>query len=363
MGAAGWLVLAVILSLGQAMPGAETHSNADSNSTAATLPELSLTFLHINDVHGQMTGIPASGKETGGYARLATQVREFRARTNAQRCFLVHAGDEFSVKRDGPQTLGTALSLKTHGAADVPVLNALRLDCWAPGNGEFYGGLSNLQARFREANFSVLTANVLQRDAQDQPLGKAFVIESAGPVKVAFLGLNFIHDETLKAMPLTLADPLAIARKLVPELRRQADVVVAVTHIGLAQDRRLAAEVEGLDLILGGHSHSVLPKGQWATNAATGRKVLICQTGDYLRRLGVVEMKLAHQDGRWQVTGQTAKLIVLDDKVKPDEAIAQRIGSLAKEWEVTPPPRPPATNAPATAKLTNSAPAMRLENN
>jgi 5'-nucleotidase/UDP-sugar diphosphatase len=326
--------LAALLLLGKAVFGADTN-------VAEALQQVSLTFLHINDVHGQMTGFPSPRKEVGGYARLATQIKELRAQDPAMHGFLVHAGDEFSVKVDGPQTLGTALSLQTHGAADIAVLNALRLDIWTPGNGEFYGGLSNLQARIRQAEFSVLTANVTRRD-NDQPLGQAFVIKTAGPVKVAFFGLNWIRPETLQPMPLTFADPIATAQKLVPELRRQADVVVAVTHIGLVQDILLAARVDGLDLILGGHSHNVLPKGQWIT-APSGRKILICQAGDYLRRLGVAEMKLVRKDGQWQVAEETARLILLDEKVKPDEEISQLIETMAKSEGV----KPPEDSAPA----------------
>jgi 2',3'-cyclic-nucleotide 2'-phosphodiesterase (5'-nucleotidase family) len=191
--------------------------------------------------------------------------------------------------------------------------------------------LSNLQARIQQAEFGVLTANVTQRE-NNEPLAKTFVIESAGPVKVAFFGLTWIRPLPLQPLPLTLSDPIVTARKLVPELRRQADVVVAVTHIGLAQDGRLAAAVEGVDLILGGHTHSVLPKGQWVA-APSGRKVLICQAGDYLRRMGVVDMMLARKDGQWQITEQTARLIALDDKIKPDESIAQIINTLTKDQE------------------------------
>ena len=324
-------LLVALLALSQASFG------ADTNAPAA--PQLlTLTFLHINDVHGQMTSFPLAGKDGGGYARLATRVRQFRDQAKPSHFFLVHAGDEFSVKRDGPQTLGTALTLATHGAANIAAMNALGFDCWVPGNGEFYGGLSNLQMRLLASHFSVLTANVTQR-GDGQTLGQPFVLKQAGPIKVALLGLTWIRPETLKFMPLTLSDPVMTARKLVPELRRQADLVVAITHLGLAEDTRLAAAVEGLDLILGGHSHTVLPKGSWAT-APSGRKVLICQAGEYLRRLGIVDMTLTRTNGQWRIADQAARLVSLDDTVKPDEHITPLIDTLAQEWGVKPPPTP-----------------------
>jgi 5'-nucleotidase / UDP-sugar diphosphatase len=256
-------------------------------------------------------------------------VNEIRAKNEAARCFLIHAGDEFSVKADQPQTAGTALTFGTQGEANVRVLKALRFDLWTPGNGEFYGGFPNLQARIKQAEFGVLTANVtLRKDGQ--PLGKAYVIEQAGPVKVAFFGLCWIRPETLRQLPLAMADALETAKKLVPELRTQADLVVAVTHIGLGNDRRLAAAVDGLDLILGGHSHDRLPRGELA-NTPSGRKILICQAGEYLHDLGRADMKLVCKEGKWQVAEATERLIPLDENVVPDEAITKLIASLGDE--------------------------------
>lgn len=317
--------------------------SADTNAVSAQ--DLTLTFVHVNDVHGQMSSFELNGKEGGGYPRLATLVGQIRARSNAARCFLLHAGDEFSVKFDGPQTDGTVLSLLSGGAADIAVMNTLRFDAWTPGNGEFYGGLANLQECIQEAQCKVLTANILLR-ATGRPLGRAYVLESAGPVKVAFFGLGWVRPESLSLVPVTLLDPIATARKLVPELRRQADVVVALTHIGLDQDGRLAEAVEGVDLILGGHSHNTLPTGRWATSRS-GHKTLICQAGLYMRRVGVVEMKLALQEGHWRITGQTARLVPLDEKVVPDESITSLMDSLAKKLGD---PATPAAARPAPAQ-------------
>jgi len=288
--------------------------------------ELLITFLHINDVHGQIVPWVRDGRDSGGYARLATAVGKIRAAGEAKRCFLIHAGDEFSVKATLPQTPGTELTTRTKGEANIAVLNALRFDVWVPGNGEFYNGLQSIQARIREAQCCVLAANLTVKES-GQPLAKTFVIEQAGPVKVAFFGLCWVRPETLTSVPLTLADAVETAKKLAPELRRQADVVVAVTHIGLGNDRKLAAAVDGLDLIVGAHSHDVLPKGELAPTPS-GRKTLLCQAGECLQYLGRVDMRLALKDGKWQVAGTTAQLIRLEETVVPDDATAKLIESL-----------------------------------
>ncbi|MCY3023604.1 MAG: metallophosphoesterase [Planctomycetota bacterium] len=299
-----------------------------AGETPAAKPEQEflITFLHINDVHGHIVPWVRDGRDSGGYARLATAVAGIRAEGKAKRYFLVHGGDEFSVKTTLPQTAGTELTTRTKGEANIAVLNSLHFDVWVPGNGEFYNGLPSIKARIREAQCSVLAANLTLKE-NGQPLAKTFVIEQAGPVKVAFFGLCWVRPETLTTVPLALGDAVETARKLTPELRQKADVVVAVTHIGLDHDRGLAAAVDGLDLILGAHSHNAVPNGEPAPTPS-GRKTLICQAGDCLQYLGRVDMRLALKDGKWQVAETTARLIPLDDKVVPDEATAKLIESL-----------------------------------
>ena len=172
----------------------------------------------------------------------------------AARVFLVHAGDEFSR--------GDELTRATKGAANVAIMNLLKFDLWVPGNGEFYQPLDVLEARLSEAKFPILAANVKYREG-GKPVGKPYIIEKAGPVRIAFLGLGIVQptEAPSAADVLMAADPIETAKGLVPELRKQADVVVAVTHIGSPADRRLAAAVPGIDVILGGHTHDTFPKG------------------------------------------------------------------------------------------------------
>ena len=330
-----------------------------AGETPAARPEqeLLITFLHINDVHGQIVPWVRDGRDSGGYARLVTAVEKIRAKGEAKRYFLIHAGDEFSVKATQPQTAGTDLTTRTRGAANITVMNSLPFDIWVPGNGEFYNGLPSITARIREAQCSVLAANLTLKE-NGAPLAKTFVIEQAGPLKVAFLGLCWVRPETLPAVSLALADPVETAKKLLPELRRNADVVIAVTHIGTSHDRKLAAAVDGLDLIIGAHSHDALQHGELAPTPS-GRKTLICQAGDCLQYLGRVDMRLALKGGKWEVTETAARLIALDEKVVPDEATVKLIGALgsgrgasATAGGKTAPPRkqPEPEKAPVPAK-------------
>ena len=114
-----------------------------------------------------------------------------------------------------------------------------------------------------------------------------------------------------------------------PLLRKKADVVVAVNHIGFFGDVRLAGSVGGIDVIIGGHSHTVLPKGRRA-KAPDGRQTLIAQAGQFLRYLGRVDLKLERKGEGWRIVASKATLIPLDAKVKLDPTVTALIARLAR---------------------------------
>ena len=311
-------------------------SGWSEEKTPAAPDTVNIILLHVNDVHGHLEPRVKNGKATGGYARLSTLVEQVRAESKAERVFLIHAGDEFSR--------GDELTTRSKGAANIAIMNHLKFSLWTPGNGEFYDGVPALQDRFRQAHFPSLTANV-EVTATGKILGQPYVIEEAGPVKVAFFGLCFIHTQLLPPNELKVDTPAATAKNLVPELRKQADLVIAVTHIGVDEDRKLAAEVEGLDVIIGGHSHTVLKEGERIKNPA-GREVLLCQAGEYLNFVGQVDLKLARQAGKWQMVESAARLIPLDDKLKLDAAVT---GLIARQAEELAQPKEAAPEEPAAA--------------
>jgi 2',3'-cyclic-nucleotide 2'-phosphodiesterase (5'-nucleotidase family) len=300
--------------------------SAEKPAGASAPRVVKITILHVNDTHGQLLGTTVGGKNTGGFARLATVVRQERESSSAARVFLVHCGDEF--------TRGDKLTSRSGGAANIALMNFLRFDLWTPGNGEFYYGVNSLRSRLAEARFPSLAANII--DADGRPVAKEYVVEQAGPVKVAFLGLCFAYGEHLKLDGLKLSDPVATARRLVPQLRKEADVVVAVTHIGLLEDLRLAGSVSGIDVILGAHTHTALQHG-WAANGPGGRKVLICQAGDMYRYCGRMDLELTGEHGRFKIASAEARLIPLDQAVPPDpsaEALLRKLSARAS-WPVT----------------------------
>lgn len=304
------LAISIVLLLAwSAAIGVQPAGQAASQPT--TGPAVMVTLLHINDPHGHLEPYTLNGKSVGGYARLATVVQEVREANEAVRTFLLHAGDELSR--------GDALTRSTLGKVNVDIMNKIGFDFWTPGNGDFYDGIGVLQGLIQRAKFTVLAANVALQDS-GECIAKPYAIEQVGPAKLAFLGLCTVRTQEPSAAGLAVANAMEVAAKLVPKLRGQADVVIVVSHLGYDQDILLANRVAGIDIIIGGHTHTKLPTGT-LIRRLDGKAVLICQADEYLTHVGRVEVKLSPQDGRYTVASAAAKLIPLDGQVKLDPAI------------------------------------------
>jgi 2',3'-cyclic-nucleotide 2'-phosphodiesterase (5'-nucleotidase family) len=200
-----------------------------------------LTLLHVNDVY-QIS--PQRG--TGGLAELMTLLKQERA--GAENHITTLGGDLLSP---------SVMSGLTKGAQMVAVMNAIGLDYAGFGNHEFDFGDDILKQRIAESEFTWLATNTMAGGA---PFGgaQATAIRQVGEFKVGLFSL--ITDETaLLSSPgagVTFAPVEEVASQAVADLKEQgADIIIAITHLDIAQDRALARSVSGINIILGGHDH------------------------------------------------------------------------------------------------------------
>ncbi len=199
-------------------------------------------FLHTNDIHGALDGLAAQ----------AAEIRRVRAQhTNT---YFVVAGDVFS---------GNPVADLNAGRPVIEALNAMGATVMATGNHEFDHGPAETQARRAESAFPWLGANirVVNRTATPiAPFDSYLILATDLGQRIAFFGVIETPPSTRRqnVVGLEFLDPVAVARIMAAQLRQQADLVVAVTHVGVDVDREVARAAGDLDLIIGGHSHTVL---------------------------------------------------------------------------------------------------------
>ncbi|GJL70572.1 MAG: multifunctional 2',3'-cyclic-nucleotide 2'-phosphodiesterase/5'-nucleotidase/3'-nucleotidase [Nitrospirales bacterium] len=229
------------------------------------------TLVHTNDFHGRYypievasdnvtaqtrgpgegaPGITRSGR-AGGFACQATVLRQLREARGDENVFAVHAGDTFSDDLLGNLTKGEAV---------IRLMNVLGYDFLALGNHDFDYGWDRTRELAGLADFPMLAANVTFRETGEPIFGQPWRVVTLGGIKVGFLALGYhntghtTNSENIKS--LSFSSGIDATRRYLPELREQSDVVVVVSHQGMAVDRKLAREVTGIDIILSGHSHN-----------------------------------------------------------------------------------------------------------
>lgn len=316
----GWIFGAVVVAL-IAIPFA---------ASAATT---NISILYTADTHGRLRSYYYdSTKPIGGVAKRAIFFQDKR-RHKSMIWLTLDSGDALS---------GTALADVFQGYLAIQAMNRLGYDAMALGVHDFDYGTEVLRQRIAEAEFPVLSANVKQLDT-GQPFTTPYVIIERQGTRIALFGLT-AGDVARRVAPanfsgLTADDPVETARVLVPQLEGQADVIVAITHMGINDDIRLASEVRGIDVIVGGMSHSELQVPMKFEDT------LIVHSAEYGRNVGM--LKLSFNAGQaYQQVYFSNELVPIAGKWVPnsdyvawldtyDEQLAQRmdviVGSSALE--------------------------------
>ena len=251
-----------------------------------------LTILHVNDYHGRVK--PFIDKtinpqeQVGGAPCLAAMIKRARAK-NPGGTLLLAAGDMFQ---------GSPVSNLFHGAPVMDVMNELKFDAMTLGNHEFDWGIAALTRLRKEARFPFLAANIVDSKGNLLSGIKPYTILQEGHAKVAVIGLTtpeiayITKPDNLQG--LTFPGPEAVLPRLIQEVRQQgASIVILLSHLGFEADKRVASAVPGIDVIVGGHSHTVIPK-PLQTEGGT----VIVQAGAYGVYLGVLDLIVNKATGR-----------------------------------------------------------------
>ena len=252
-----------------------------------------LVILHTNDTHSHID--PLADSDLGGVARRKVLIDSVRnARENV---LVVDAGDIVQ---------GTLYFHLYRGAVEQQMLNELCYDIQILGNHEFDNGIDGLSEMLAEARPTLLSSNYAFADSLLASRFSPYIIKEYGGKRVGLFALNLNpkgmiaegNYDGVEYQPWKAA-----TERVVDELRNKekCDYVIAVTHIGvegssenpeLFGDVQVARQTSGIDLIIGGHSHTRLDPALKEVNAA-GDTVVIVQTGKYGTALGEITLDLA----------------------------------------------------------------------
>ncbi len=289
-----------------------------------------LAFVYFNDFHGALEPTKEKRRdkegnkykvEVHGIARMATMVKQVRAAGQHHKIptYFVNAGDFIQ---------GSLLSNASQGAIEAEIFNRMGLSFYTMGNHEIDFGPDNLLKLIRSIKAPHLTANYKIRN---QSVGQAQILKVNG-ISMGVAGLISAQDFSLdmpKADPAFLKeghveDEIEKAKEIVSHFKSQGvDLVVLVTHLGLNTDRKLAKEVDGIDVIIGGDSHT-------AINGCDEKveKTCIVQAGAEGQYLGYLEVTLWNGKPSFH-----AELIPLDETVTPDPEITSYLQVKKSELE------------------------------
>lgn len=245
-------------------------------AATAQAQKASITFLHLNDVYEIS---PKQGR--GGFAPLMTLLKEERAKAPG------------AITTLGGDLVGSSMmSGITKGAQMIELVNAIGMDLAVVGNHEFDFGDEIFRQRISESRFPWLGTNILGADGRIYHQLLATATRRIGDFTVGFFGVITPDTAHLSntGPDIRFAPAIDTARTTVKQLRDAgAEAVVALTHLSLAEDRQLAREVKGIDLILGGHDHDPI------TIYEDG--VLIFKAGYDAHYLGIVRMEIEKTQG------------------------------------------------------------------
>lgn len=314
-------------------------------SASFAYADFELNILHINDLHSRIEAInkydstcsaeEASKNECfGGFARVkgAIDARKTALGANAH-VLVLDAGDQFQ---------GSLFYTQYKSATIAELMNATGFDVMAVGNHEFDDGPEELLKLIDAVKFPLISGNTIAND--DSILKdkfKPYIIKDFGDQKVAVLSvLATDTDETSSpGDKIRFEDEIAYLKKAVAEVQAQGvNKIVLLSHVGYVKDQEIAKAVDGIDVIVGGHSHTLLSStdekaaGPYPTlvKNPAGQDVPIVTAYAYSKYLG--ELKVNFDDSGAVKTVSGAPLL-LDNAVAPDAAMASRVAELAKPLE------------------------------
>ena len=316
-----------------------TGAAAVALTAGAAAADYSITVLHTNDIHSRIESInkydstckaddEAEGKCFGGIARIKAAVDARRDALAGTNVLLLDAGDPFQ---------GSLFYTTYKGAAEAEFMEAIGYDVMAVGNHEFDDGPEGLEKFVDTVSFPVISGNLdLTSEAALNGKVDNHVVLEVGGEKIGIIsalatdtvdtsspGPNVVFQDEIESLK---ADVAALEAEGVNK-------IIALTHVGLNKDLEIAANVPGIDLVVGGHSHTLLSN---TSDRAAGPYPMVqggapvVQAYAYSKYLGEITLTF---DDAGNLKSAEGEPILLDASFTPDAAIAARVAEMGAPIE------------------------------
>ena len=252
-----------------------------------------LVILHTNDTHSTIFPLNVNLADTlkagrGGFMRRVAMLNEERKKE-----------PELLLFDSGDFSQGSPYYTLFKGDVEVGLMNQMRYDAVVIGNHEFDFGLDNMARIFRMAKFPILCANYDFTGTPVEGLVKPYVILKRKGMKIGVFGLSPAMEglvDTAKCHGVKFLDPIVVAKDMVRTLKqRRCDLIICLSHLGWhirgIDDKQVIENTEGLDLVLGGHSHSFFEQLQYAKDPS-GKNVPVDQNGKHAIFVGKMKLEM-----------------------------------------------------------------------
>jgi NAD pyrophosphatase/5'-nucleotidase NadN len=303
-----------------------------------------VSIFHVNDTHSHISSegmdLEINGTEiefdVGGYARYVTKLDELKK--NKPNSLILNAGDVFQ---------GTLYYSLFKGEADAAAMNMIKWDAYALGNHEFDDGDEGLKSFLDMLNedISVISSNVVPQSGNIlENYWKPYIVKEINGKKVGVIGIDIVGKTKNSSNPsdtITFLNEIETAQKYIDELKDNGvDRVVLLTHQGYDYDLAMASQLSGVDVIVGGDSHSLLGdfsklglssvSNDYPTKVSDkdGNKVCVVQAWEYGHILGDLDV-VFNKDGEVIDCSGTPRLLVGTDSI--DENLLSTVNEVISD--------------------------------
>ena len=263
--------------------------------------ETRISILYTNNINGALDNCLCADKPYGALEKIKFQVDQLRRKN--KNILFVDSGDFFSPFGDPYKD-----------SLLVDALHYLKYDVMTPGDQEFNHGSRFFLQNIKPAAKAYVSANLLINGV---PAAQLYRIFDFGKIKIAVLGIispsAFNYYDKKKIGDLQVIDPAESLNKLLPNIEKESDVIVLLSHLGHENDRKLALKFPQINLIIGGHSQNILQK------ASKINKSLIVQAGSDGNYLGKMDLIFANDQKNFKFKNE---LLIMDLGLPNDPEIA-----------------------------------------